>query len=308
MGLTGPGETGPGEVAFQRGPQRCARLYGDKRISYGLGLSQTNRNEAYKIPSLFCGSGNKCIFPARRVKINLRGSPRKPRKFILRGKDKSTRLAALTVVRLFLWENLCYNVNRFYNQNIETKMLSTASVGQISQLAHNFNWHSPSWDLFIFVAWVIVAVVYAFAAGRGRVINVLICSYIAKLIVLQVPSLGSTVAQHLNSNSFLLPLQQMATFLIIFLILFWLLGRYVFRTAADSHEISSMFFGLIFSFLQIGLLISILLSYLPLTTQSGFSQLIQILFIKNPAGLIWLILPLIYLVVLGKFLSEDDAI
>lgn len=173
-------------------------------------------------------------------------------------------------------------------------------------LIKTFNWHNPTWDLFILAAWVLASVFYAFAAGRGRVVNILISVYIAKLLVLEAPFLSQGITSKLPSA--LVNLQQLAVFVAIFLILFLLLGRYVFKTSADNRQISSLLFGLIFSFLQIGLLINIVLTLLPSGVQQNFSGLISVLFIKNPASFIWLVAPVVYLVFLGKFVGDSNEI
>lgn len=185
-------------------------------------------------------------------------------------------------------------------------MVSTTAVGQISQMAQNFNWHSPSWDLFILAAWAIGSVLYAFTAGRGRIINILLSIYIAKLLVIEAPFLSHAITGHLPSS--ILSLQQLATFLIVFLILFLFLGRYAFRTSADGRQMGAMLFGLIFSVLQIGLLINTILAYLPVGTQQNFSLLIQTVFIKDPASFIWLLAPLGFLILLGKHVADPNEL
>ena len=183
-------------------------------------------------------------------------------------------------------------------------MIATASIGQIAQLAHNFNWQTPSWDLFVLGGWVLGSILYAFTAGRGRVINILMSIYIAKLLVDEAPFLSHAITKNLPSS--LLALQQLATFVLIFLILFMFLGRYAFRTSADGRQAVAMVFGLAFSFLQIGLLINTILVYLPTAFQQNFQPLVQVLFIQPPAGFVWLVAPLVFLIVLGKFVADPN--
>lgn len=173
-------------------------------------------------------------------------------------------------------------------------------------LFNSFNWHSPTWDLFIFGAWILSSIFYAFAAGRGRIINILVSVYMAQLLVLKAPFLANAISGQMPET--LGALQQMIVFLVIFLLLFLLLGRYVFKTSADHRHMSSMVFGLVFAFLQIGLLISIILNYLPDQTKTSFSQLIRMLFVNNPAPFVWLILPVVYLILLGKFVGDSSEI
>lgn len=183
---------------------------------------------------------------------------------------------------------------------------ASGELNQASRLVSGFNWRTPSWDLFILLAWVVTSVIYSFAAGRGRVINILLSIYMAKLLVLEMPFLTHTVNRPLNLS--LYSLQQLAAFVAVFLVLFLLLGRFVFKTSADSRKFSSMIFGVIFSLLQIGLLINIILNFLPQGLKENFSPLIQILFIKDPASFIWLVIPIVFLVLLGKFVGDTNEI
>jgi hypothetical protein len=156
----------------------------------------------------------------------------------------------------------------------------------------------------VFLFWASASVFYAFSAGRGRIINILISVYMAKLLTLEAPFLSQAIEGSLPSNLF--AVQQLIVFVSLFVILFVLLGRYAFKTSADHRKIASILYGLIFAVLQIGLLINTVLTLLPVGVQNSFSQLIQKLFIYSPASFVWLILPLIYLVLLGRHLSHHD--
>lgn len=173
---------------------------------------------------------------------------------------------------------------------------------ETKEIITTFNWDTPSWDLFIFLFWGVSSLIYAFSAGRGRIINILISVYMAKLLVIEAPFLQDAISGQLPEN--LASIQQLIIFVALFLVLFILLGRYAFSTSADNRHMRSIVFGLVFAFLQIGLLINIVLSLLPLALQESFSSLVQTVFIKDPASFIWLIIPLLYLVVLGKHLAE----
>ncbi len=179
-------------------------------------------------------------------------------------------------------------------------------IEQFQQLVQTFNWHSPSWDLFIILFWLVASVIYAFAAGRGRILTILMSVYISQLIVLQAPFLSDQVAKKLPNAA--LSLQQLATFAILFIVLFIFLGRYAFKTSADSRRMSSVGFGIVFAFLQIGLLINIVINYLPTVNRDTLAPLIQTLFVKDPASFVWLILPVVFLIALGRFISERSEL
>jgi hypothetical protein len=175
-------------------------------------------------------------------------------------------------------------------------------LASLQLLIRTFNWHTPSWDLFIILFWLVASVIYAFAAGRGRILTILMSVYMSKLLVIQAPFLSAEVGKKLPGAT--LSMQQLVTFLLLFIILFIFLGRYAFKTSADGRKITSVGFGIIFAFLQVGLLINIIIGFLPVVYQDTFAPLIQTLFIKNPAGFIWLVLPVLFLIFLGRFISE----
>ncbi len=180
------------------------------------------------------------------------------------------------------------------------------SMSEIQSAASAFNWSQPSWDLFILGAWALGSVIYAFTAGRGRVINILISVYIAKLLVHEAPFLSDVITKNLPSSLF--AMQQLATFVIVFLILFIFLGRYAFRTSVDGRQMGALFFGLIFSILQIGLLINTIVVFLPVGVKESLGPLVQLVFLKDPASFIWLVLPLGFLIVLGRHISDPNEV
>lgn len=178
-------------------------------------------------------------------------------------------------------------------------------LNHANQLVRNFNWHSPSWDLFIMLFWAVASLIYAFSAGRGRIISLLMSLYIAKLLVLQAPWLSSALNQKLPGT--LSSIQQLVSFLIIFIILFVLLSRYAFRTSADGRQFGSIIFTLIFAVLQIGLLINTILIYLS-PSPNAFSPLVSFIFISPTANFIWLVAPLVYLIILGRSIADPTEI
>ena len=184
-------------------------------------------------------------------------------------------------------------------------MFAVISVSDANQLVHNFNWQTPSWDLFIILFWGVASVVYAFAAGRGRIIGLLMSLYIAKLLVLQAPWLSDAINQKLPSG--LASMQQLISFLIIFIILFILLSRYAFRTSADGRHFGSIPFTVVFAVLQIGLLLNTVLRYL-VVSGKNFSTLINFIFLSSGSDFIWTIAPLVFLIILGRSIADPTEV
>jgi hypothetical protein len=183
-------------------------------------------------------------------------------------------------------------------------ILLMSNFADIQLLVSTFNWHSPSWDLFILLFWVVASVLFAFAAGRGRMLTILVSTYMAQLLVIQAPFFSDAVSNRLNIGMEVLA--QLAAFTILFLIFFIFLNRYAFRSSIEGRQILTMPFVLAFTVLQVGLLINIVISYLPDHVQNSMSPLIQFLFMHPNAGFIWLLLPVIFLIVAGRFLGDQN--
>ncbi len=176
-------------------------------------------------------------------------------------------------------------------------------ISQIQFLIHTFNWHSPSWDLFILAFWLVASVLFAFSSGRGRMLTILVSTYMSQLLVIKTPFLSHAVSDklHISMSS----LSELGAFVILFLIFFIFLGRYAFRTSVDGRQIYALPFTLVFSILQVGLLINVVIGYLPDYVQNSFSPLIQFVFLHPNAGFIWLVLPVLFLIFTGRFLADQ---
>lgn len=173
---------------------------------------------------------------------------------------------------------------------------------EFQHLVRNFNWHSPSWDLFIILFWIAAAILYAFVSGKGRILAILVSVYMAKLLVIEAPFLHKLVNAKLNIVT--ISLQHLATFAALFLILFFFLSRYGFRTAAEGRTGSSLLFGIPFALLQVGLLINVVMGFIPPTVQNTLHPLIRFLFIQSGVSFLWLVAPVTYLIIFGRFVSH----
>jgi hypothetical protein len=103
----------------------------------------------------------------------------------------------------------------------------------------------------------------------------------AQLLVIQAPFFSDTVASRLNIG--MATLAQLVAFAVLFLIFFIFLNRYAFRTSVDSKQIIALPFVLVFTVLQVGLLINIVINYLPDHIKNSMSPLIQFVFLHPNA-------------------------
>lgn len=172
----------------------------------------------------------------------------------------------------------------------------------MQDVLHSINFTNPSWDAFIFFAWIVVSLVYSFSAGRGRIIAILVAVYMAELLVIQAPFLSSAVEAKLELTVYL---ARLVTFLVLFAFFFMVLSKFVFRTSVENNRgVLTWVFSFIFAVLQVGFLISVILSFLPDATKASFAPLVKLVFISNTAAFVWLLLPIVFLVIVGRRISD----
>jgi hypothetical protein len=176
---------------------------------------------------------------------------------------------------------------------------------QITNLLGSVNFHNPSWDAFIFFLWIIVSIIYSFSSGRGRIISILVSVYMSELLVNQAPFLSAAIG---TKFGLALYLARLGTFLVLFGFLFLVLSRFVFRTSVESRGFSSWLYSLIFGFLQVGFLISVIFSFLPQELKTNFAPLVRMVFITDTAVFVWLLLPIVFLVILGRHVSDHHRL
>jgi len=160
----------------------------------------------------------------------------------------------------------------------------------------NINWAAPSWDLFIILFFVVAAFLYGLSLGRDRVIVILVSIYMALAIVNTAPYLNNFTAEISFNNASIFK----ATFFIgIFIALFFLLSRSaLLNTIASSNSPGRWWQSIAFSFFHVGLMLSVLMSYLPTDVSNNVSEGMRSLFISDPAKFFWLVTPIVIMVLI----------
>lgn len=166
----------------------------------------------------------------------------------------------------------------------------------LGSLLSNINWTVPTWDLFILIFFVSVGVLFAFTLGKARVLFVLLSLYVGLAIASSLPFITKETSSkfHLGSVAAL----KIVVFIVCVVVLFILFSR-MGALSSFSGKINPLVI-LLFSFLQVGLLISILLSFLPVDTISSFAPITKKLFTTNVARLSWMLIPIVAMVLIKK--------
>jgi hypothetical protein len=158
----------------------------------------------------------------------------------------------------------------------------------IQSVVDNVNWATPSWDLFIMIIFVAGIFLYGLSLGRDRVFVILVSSYIS-LALLSKSSLIFEVLGVQFDSSFI---NNTVLFLGGVFILFFLLSNSAFTSVFDQSPSGTWLQTLIVSFLQIGLVISIVTSFLSPEEITTLSPFIKSVFVENQAQFFWLLSPL----------------
>ena len=172
-------------------------------------------------------------------------------------------------------------------------------MGSIMQYFQTLSWSAPTWDLFILLFFLIGALLYGLSLGRDRVIIILVSVYMALAVVSNTPVLSkiNLLTLNLNDNSVL----KITVFLGLFVALFFLLSRSaLLRTIGSSTAPGSWWQTILFSILQVGLLISITLSFLPKDITQGLSDGTKQVFMSDYGRSAWMTMPIFLMVIAPK--------
>jgi len=162
----------------------------------------------------------------------------------------------------------------------------------------NINWAQPNWDLFIILFFVVAAFLYGLSLGRDRVIVILVSIYMGLAIVNTAPYLNDFSAEVSFNNASIF---KVTIFLGIFIALFFLLSRSaLLHTIAASDSPGRWWQSILFSFFHVGLMISIIMAYLPKDIVNNVSEGMRNLFISDPAKFFWLVAPIVVMVLIRK--------
>ncbi len=161
----------------------------------------------------------------------------------------------------------------------------------------NFNWFQPTWDLFIILFFVIAALVYGVSLGRDRILVILVAIYMALAVVKYLPFITEFKADISVNDEFAF---KVSIFFGLFILLFFFLSQSaLLRTFASSTSQGSWFQVIVFSFLHVGLLISVTLSFFPQDLSRVLSPLTQTLFLNDAARAFWIVTPIMAMAMFG---------
>lgn len=161
---------------------------------------------------------------------------------------------------------------------------------------NQINWANPSWDLFLIVFIIVVAIIYGLFLGRDRLMLIFVCLYMSLAITNVAPWLKNLPPLSVDQLFIL----KSGIFVGLVVILFLLLSRSIlFRTMANTPKHSGLTV-IIFSILHVGLLVSVIMSFMPPNYGYFLGPLTQKLFLSSLAQFIWIIIPIIIMAITAR--------
>lgn len=161
--------------------------------------------------------------------------------------------------------------------------------------APSVDFSQPTWDLFIYLFFAIAILLFGFTLGRRRLISILLSVYLSLVVVNYLPYLDRASGNvDINLGIFAFKL---SSFVIVFAVAFLVLSRseILYEMAGPGKGIISSF---IFSFLLVGMLLSITLGFLPDASLRLLSPFTKEIFASDLAKFVWIILPMAAMAVL----------
>lgn len=168
------------------------------------------------------------------------------------------------------------------------------SAAQARNTIASINWSQPSWDLFIVLFFLVVVLLYGVILGRDRMMTILISIYMALAVVNALPYVANIQASLGLSQVMAF---RLISFAVVFALLFSLLSRSALGSALGASGRGPWWQVFLLSVLQVGLLVSIVLSFLPPSAVQNLAPLTRRVFAQENARFIWIIAPILAMAV-----------
>jgi len=172
--------------------------------------------------------------------------------------------------------------------------MAFAVINNLSNSAQAYvasiNWGQPTWDLFIVLFFIIAGFLYGMSLGKNRIIIIIISIYMA-LAVVNTPPVMKVMQEMFTVK--------MSTFLIVLILLFFFLSRSALSKALSGADDRGTWWQVIlFSILHVGLLVSIVISFLPPDSLEKLAPLTRTLFAGDYARFLWIVAPIIMMILI----------
>lgn len=179
------------------------------------------------------------------------------------------------------------------------------SISNFQLLISNFQ---LSWDLLIIIIFIGATFLYGLTLGRNKLIALLISTYFSLIIIGSIPWKTVSAFFGLKDLSSPTPTFKIFLFLALILFFFFLIPQSVLGSVlrVGKGRQGPWVHILIFAILQIGLLASIILSFLPSKVIIDLNPLVKQVLLGQLPQFFWMTIPILALVLIRKKKVEID--
>jgi len=161
----------------------------------------------------------------------------------------------------------------------------------IVAIINSISWNTLNWDLFVIIVFAVGILIFGYFLERDRVFVTLISSYISLALLNKAPIIFETIGVQIQiNNSFA---NTTAVFLGCIIILFFILSYSAFTSVFDRSPNGAVLQTITISFLQVGFIVSVIISFLSPEEISALPLFTKAAFAENQAQSFWLLAPLI---------------
>jgi hypothetical protein len=173
----------------------------------------------------------------------------------------------------------------------------------MNNLLASVNLNITSWELILMLFLAGAGVLLGLALGKGRIFVLLLGGYISFALMNVVPFKKISPALFQKEENFVVLI---VVFVVLVGLIYFILSRSILKSARNKKS-KSIFRSLFLGIFLIGMLVSIIFSFLPTDLLAAFSLPVKNIFNTPIARLLWLVIPLIFIGVFkgGSSKSKD---
>lgn len=167
---------------------------------------------------------------------------------------------------------------------------------------------ATGWDIFIIFLFLIGVWVYGFFLGRNRMIVLLLGSYFSWAITQTLPWVRLTSVTWLGLGESPSPSLKMLVFLGLVLLFYFLIPRSILSSPLriKKRGEAGWLQLLLLSVVQLGFVVSVLVSFLPDDIIATLTPMIKKIFVGGDARFVWIFLPILTVVLMRRQKKAED--
>lgn len=161
----------------------------------------------------------------------------------------------------------------------------------------SFDWSRPSWDMLVVAFIIFGGLVYGMSLGRARLALTTVAIYMSMAIVSAAPFVDHMFAAKVNFAGYAFDIKIVAFLGLLLIVMFFFARGALFRSFLGGDSAGGFIQSLLLSFIHSGLVVSIVMNYLPTEALQNFSPQIRNLFYGEWQLFYWLCAPVAVMLV-----------